>query len=377
MRQRSTIYALLWLAAASPTAAMRRRSDCLVAAASMASAKPAGSSSGGVSRQRLKQRDTSFVRSAAAGGAAAAAATVAFHPLDTVKVVLQGGAGFAALRGLGASGLYRGVLPAAFSMMPACAVRMGAYEVLKGALLTHAPKDVPPSVSVFLASACSVVVSCTVRAPLDMIKTKVQADATISAAGALRAAWGAGGMVGLSNMYRGAGLALIRDVPFFGFNLLIYEQLKAAALVRANERARASAASACERSSRAGKPCKGKGGGGCTGACCHNDAPAAIGTGCKPALPVAQLSAVELLLIGFTAQGIAGLLTNPADVLKTRVQSGSAAGVFSAFDAAMRDGGPLALMRGAGMRVVWIAPQGCIYYPTYEAVQTLLQRLGF
>ena len=127
MRQRSTIYALLWLAAASPTAAMRRRSDCLVAAASMASAKPAGSSSGGVSRQRLKQRDTSFVRSAAAGGAAAAAATVAFHPLDTVKVVLQGGAGFAALRGLGARGLYRGVLPAAFSMMPACAVRMGAY----------------------------------------------------------------------------------------------------------------------------------------------------------------------------------------------------------------------------------------------------------
>eukprot|EP01050_Picozoa_sp_SAG11_P019333 SAG11_NODE_3062_length_2717_cov_3.550420_2_plen_50_part_00 len=35
------------------------------------------------------QRDTSFARSAAAGVMAAGAATVVFHPLDTVKTVLQ------------------------------------------------------------------------------------------------------------------------------------------------------------------------------------------------------------------------------------------------------------------------------------------------
>ena len=28
-------------------------------------------------------------------------------------------------------------------------------------------------------------------------------------------------------------------------------------------------------------------------------------------------------------------------------------------------------MRGASMRVLWIAPQGCVYYPVYEAVQSL------
>ena len=27
-------------------------------------------------------------------------------------------------------------------------------------------------------------------------------------------------------------------------------------------------------------------------------------------------------------------------------------------------------MRGAAMRVLWIAPQGCVYYPVYEAVQS-------
>jgi hypothetical protein len=29
-------------------------------------------------------------------------------------------------------------------------------------------------------------------------------------------------------------------------------------------------------------------------------------------------------------------------------------------------------MRGAGMRTLWIMPQGCVYYPVYEAVQRLL-----
>ena len=29
-------------------------------------------------------------------------------------------------------------------------------------------------------------------------------------------------------------------------------------------------------------------------------------------------------------------------------------------------------MRGAGMRTVWIMPQGCVYYPVYEAVQRML-----
>lgn len=376
MRCRCRYFAALVVMMCGATEASMRsqNGNFLVAAASRAPSaqKRASSDERGL---RQHQRDTSFLRSAAAGGAAAAAATVTFHPIDTVKVVLQGGGvgGVAAMRALGAKGLYRGVLPAAFSMMPACAVRMGAYEVLKGALLTHAPKDVPPSVSVFLASACSVVISCTVRTPLDMIKTKVQADATVGAAAALRSAWGTGGAVGLANLYRGAGLALVRDVPFFGFNLLIYEQLKAGALARAT--ARAAAAASCPTACKKDGSCSRRNGG--SGCCCRGGSctMAASSAGGEPVTTV-QLTPLELLLIGFAAQGIAGFLTNPADVLKTRVQSGSASGVANAFQAAMRDGGPQALMRGAGMRVLWIAPQGCVYYPAYEAAQSFLQRVG-
>lgn len=34
----------------------------------------------------------------------------------------------------------------------------------------------------------------------------------------------------------------------------------------------------------------------------------------------------------------------------------------------------MGLMRGAGARVIWIAPQGCVYYPVYEIVQQMLTR---
>jgi hypothetical protein len=89
-------------------------------------------------------RHTSFSRSALAGFVGAGSATVVFHPLDTLKVVLQRGgvgkpgvAGCAgaeagltlapAFRELGVLGLWRGVIPAGISMSTACAVRMGAF----------------------------------------------------------------------------------------------------------------------------------------------------------------------------------------------------------------------------------------------------------
>ena len=112
------------------------------------------------------------------GAVAASSATVIFHPMDTVKTLLQRGAGgtsgfgggTAVVRSIGLGGVYRGVVPAAISMGSACAVRMAVYETIKMRLL-DAGTALPASVLVGASSAASVVVSALVRAPLDLIKT--------------------------------------------------------------------------------------------------------------------------------------------------------------------------------------------------------------
>ena len=99
-----------------------------------------------------------------------------------------------------------------------------------------------------------------------------------------------------------------------------------------------------------------------------------------------DLSGSDALLVGAVAQGVAGFCTNPIDVLKTRVQTAVAAAatgsgeppvvptsVGVALRAVLRDGGAWGLLRGAGMRVAWIGPQGCVYYPVYELIQQMLR----
>ena len=116
-------------------------------------------------------------------------------------------------------------MPAGVSMSAACAVRMGAYEMFKLVLLpSNGESEVDdhsarafgeqasaplravfsPTALVALSSASAVVVSALVRAPLDMVKTQLQAGSTTSLTAAMHHAWAHGG---ISGFYRGAGLS--------------------------------------------------------------------------------------------------------------------------------------------------------------------------
>jgi hypothetical protein len=279
------------------------------------------------------QRDTNFTRSAIAGGAAACAATVVFHPIDTIKTVLQRGGTIKTTSSVssqiiqnlgGFRGLYIGVLPAAVSMAAACAVRMGAYEVIKSTLLPEdtstRPIPLPPSSLVAMASGSSVIVSALIRSPLDMVKTQMQSGTSNSVRSALYTSFTADGVVGL---YRGAHLGLLRDIPFFSINLVLYEKLKVVVLQSESRQ---------------------------------------------------ELTFAEVIGIGGISQGVAGFTTNPVDVLKTRVQSGLANTFVEGIQSVLKDGGLLAFWKGSLMRTLWILPQGCVYYPAYEFVQTVLKK---
>jgi hypothetical protein len=257
----------------------------------------------------MAARDTSFTRSALAGVAAAGSATAVFHPVDTVKTILQNGIPRAAVASGtpavsvafrlvgGVPGLYRGVLPAVLSMGPACGVRMGSYEVLKARLLgsDHVGSyHLPTATLIATASGTSVVVSALVRSPLDLVKTQMQAGSAASVNSALRDAWARGGVSGL---YRGAGLALLRDVPFFSMNLALYEQLRQVVLTWRQGGQRAAVGAPKQQQPPPPQP--------------------------QPQQPQQlQLCSLDAVMIGAFAQGVSGFATNPLDVLKTRIQAG-------------------------------------------------------
>ena len=83
---------------------------------------------------------------------------------------------------------------------------------------------------------------------------------------------------------------------------------------------------------------------------------------------------------GGCARGSMLLVTTPLDLVNTRLQtqriftaSGAAANLSSVVDAISRvaaeEGGPTALMRGAGLRAAQYAPSGLLFFCVYEAVK--------
>jgi len=286
------------------------------------------------SRLSASQPPRTLLGSAFAGACAAGAATIPFYPVDTVKTVLQSQTASSSsadprlwrtLSSFRLRGLYVGLVPAATAMAAGCSVRMGSYEVFKQRLPQLPVIGSSPGTVVFLSSVLSVVASATVRVPLDLLKTQVQAGVQRSTLEAFRHAAANGPM----GFMRGASLSLMRDVPYFSINLLIYEKAREHTIRRR----------APDRAAAGGK---------------GNSA----------------VDSSEAFLLGAAAQGVAAFATNPIDVLKTRVQAGAAQDIRSALRQLIQHYGYRGFFRGAFMRVVWIAPQGCIYYPVYEAVQS-------
>ena len=82
------------------------------------------------------------------------------------------------------------------------------------------------------------------------------------------------------------------------------------------------------------------------------------------------------LAAGVVAGGAAGLLTQPLDCVKTRVQTGVMGGARDAralLREIVRAEGVGALWRGAAARVLWLAPGCGVMIATFEAAQRVLE----
>lgn len=233
----------------------------------------------------------------------------------------------------GLRGLYSGYSAALLGSIPTCGIFFGCYEYLKRWLVAH---DVCQDTTSHLVAglvadgACSVI-----YVPTEVVKTRLQLQESVynplgrhvqyryrHLQDAFKTIYR---QEGLGALYLGYRATLLRDMPFSALQFAFYEQLRLWALECGAESSTGSAATT---------------------------------------LPVAAEMAT-----GAVAGGLAGLLTTPLDVIKTRLQTQGqrpAASTRATVWALYRREGGLALWRGVVPRVVWCGLQSSVMLLLYQ-----------
>ncbi|XP_051139588.1 S-adenosylmethionine carrier 1, chloroplastic/mitochondrial-like isoform X2 [Andrographis paniculata] len=248
---------------------------------------------------------------AVAGATAGAVVETILYPIDTIKTRLQ------AVRGGGEiifKGLYSGLTANLAGVIPASALFIGVYEPTKQKLLNIFPENFS-AVAHLVAGAVGGAASSIVRVPTEVIKQRIQTGQFVSAPDAVRLIVAKEGFKGL---FAGYGSFLLRDLPFDAVQFCIYEQLRIGYKLAAKR----------------------------------------------------NLNDPENAIIGAFAGAITGALTNPLDLIKTRLMvQGSAKqykGIFHCVNTILREEGSSAFFMGMGPRVLWIGIGGCIFSGVLE-----------
>jgi solute carrier family 25 S-adenosylmethionine transporter 26 len=313
-------------------------------------------------------RATGFATALAAGGLAGTSVDVALYPIDTLKVRLQSPQGF--LKAGGVKGIYNGLGAAAIGSAPGAALFFCTYETLKPKLLewsrsrgssggsasTNGPPDHRHDWWCHMAAASAgEVVACLVRVPTEVVKAKMQtsSDPAMSLGRAVRTIYYQEAFEGSSwlvrytgGLYRGFGMTLFREIPFAVVQFPLYERFKLL----------------LEERNRDGY---------------HMQRP----TTQPPAQSsdVSPVTPLQAAGCGSLSGAIAGAVTTPLDVLKTRAQLGRDRdgvpyrGVLDVLRRTLRsEEGGRALWSGLQPRVAWISIGGFVFFGAYETARAAL-----
>ncbi|EJD50533.1 S-adenosylmethionine transporter [Auricularia subglabra TFB-10046 SS5] len=268
-----------------------------------------------------------FGQALIAGALAGIAADVAFYPLDTIKTRLQSSQGFVKAGGL--RGIYAGMSSVLVGGGPGAAIFFTSYEAIKTVLPTE-PHLAP--FSHFIAASVSETVACFVRVPTEVVKQRTQAQHGPAKQSSLAIARVLAATEGSKGFYRGFGATVFREIPFAGVQYPIYEWLKRQ--------------TSCALARRHG-------------------------------VKEERLAAGPAAVCGSIAGGIAGAVTTPLDVLKTRIMlDTTTAGFGDHVRAVYAKGGLPAFFAGVVPRTLWIAAGGAVFLGVYEWGVNSLIRVG-
>ncbi|CAI7791934.1 unnamed protein product [Closterium sp. NIES-54] len=257
----------------------------------------------------------------------------------------------------GAAGLYRGIAAMVLGAGPAHAVYFAVYEAAKESLLRNSSSSgssvsdglgftsalgvsLPPAVAHATAGALATVASDAVLTPMDVVKQRLQLRRS-PYAGVVDCCRKMIQEEGIYSFYRSYRTTLVMNVPFTAVHFATYEASKAGL----------------------GRALPGE------------------------ALPGEGVLDEDRLLTHVLAGGAAGALasavTNPLDVVKTRLQCQGVCGVkrmqsasvTAALSSIVREEGWGALLRGMRARMLFHTPAAAIVWSTYEASKNLLRDL--
>ncbi|GAB0492363.1 hypothetical protein MMPV_003625 [Pyropia vietnamensis] len=289
----------------------------------------------------------------AAGAVAGLACDSVMHPMDTIKARLQVQRGppwryrgiihcaTRSVRDLGfAKGLYAGFGAVFLGTAPTHALMFGAYRESARELTPASPPPYALSLLLTLATASfGEAVSLATYVPTEVVAKRMQ----VAAVGpgrhyrhAFHALSSISRVEGARGLYAGAAATALRDIPYTAVQLALYE-----------------AGKALVGSSGSAKDIDHGNGGGSGGT-------DGVGFGVAGGL-------------GALAGGIAAAVTNPLDVVKTRLQTQPGGvermytGVWDCMRRVVREEGWGALGRGVGARVAWVAPSSAIVLAVFEA----------
>ncbi|KAJ7524727.1 hypothetical protein O6H91_17G018300 [Diphasiastrum complanatum] len=266
------------------------------------------------------------LKSALAGGLACALSTTLMYPLDTVKTRVQASTisfsgVLSKLPEVGVRGLYRGSIPAILGQFSSHGLRTGIFEASKLLLINMVPTVSELQVQ-SIASFCSTVLGTAIRIPCEVLKQRLQAGLYQNVG---EACIGTFQQDGLKGFFRGTGVTLCREVPFYVAGMGIYEEAKKVVQKLVDR----------------------------------------------------ELAPWETIAIGGISGGLAAVCTTPFDVLKTRTMTAGPGMPLTMSAIAihiMQEEGVLALFKGALPRFFWIAPLGAMNFAGYELAKRAMAK---
>lgn len=299
-----------------------------------------------------KRHELNTLELAGAGALATILGVATMFPIDTIKTLQQSDEGMG-LSFLGASknifmangvgGFYHGLGSSSTAEGCAGGIKFSTYEILKKWM---SPPRVPSEhygTAIFVCAALSFVTASVVIVPGELIKQRLQMGHISSISNGIANIWT---MDGPRGFFRGYTSVCMRDIPYTMLELGIYDNMKTFLLGRRRRGGEEEGANQF------------RGGG--------------------EGEEDTRLYAWEEICAAALSGGITAFLTNPLDMIKTRLMVN--AKEYSGFRDCLRktimnknnSGGFASLFRGSLARVTWIMPSTAIYLPAYDFLKRRL-----